>query len=76
MKKNCASSWLFTKRRYNIHAIFHGLFHWSFVIRKENRDLTLSRVVPPFGCVVLYYMLDVQLFLQPQTIPYKEHTLH
>jgi len=32
--------------------------------------------MPPFGCVVLYYMLDVQHFLQPQIIPYKEYTLH
>lgn len=45
-----------------------------FPVLRANQPSVLSvRVLP--SCVVLYYMVDAQLHLQPQLIHYKEHTV-
>jgi hypothetical protein len=55
------------------HALLHGLLRRSFLILTPNHALISSVGVlsPSWG--MLYYMLDVQLFLQPQAVRQSTH---
>jgi hypothetical protein len=58
----------------NIHAILHG-FHRSFFIITAGRSLISSILMPLTGCDMLCYMLQAQLYVQPQLVPHRENTL-
>jgi hypothetical protein len=46
----------------------------NFFILRANHLLLSSTGMPPSGCTISYFILDAQLFLQPQLLPHKEHT--
>jgi hypothetical protein len=60
-------------RRLHIYMLFPRPF-LSFVSLFKFKERFNWTWLLPFGCATLYYMLDVQLFLHPQIIPYKEVT--
>jgi hypothetical protein len=47
--------------------------HIFFLI--TNQTFNSSAIVLLFGCFVLCYILDVQLFLQPQPISHRQHIM-
>jgi len=61
--------------RRSIHALLHVLFHIVLFILKTNEALISYAAEPPPTCATLYYMLDIQLCLQPQFLPHTEHSL-
>jgi hypothetical protein len=56
------------------HVILHGFFYRSFFILRLNPAFIVSCGALPSSCAALYYMLDAQLFLQPQPVPYSDHS--
>jgi hypothetical protein len=62
-------------KNHNIHALFHGLFHRPFMYSYMNPPLISSVGMLSSDCAVLCCVLDVQLFLQPQSVPHSEVVL-
>jgi hypothetical protein len=52
----------------NIHVLFVDLLHRSYYLHKTNQTFISSIAVLPSALVMLYHLLDAQLFLQPQLV--------
>jgi hypothetical protein len=60
-----------TTDHLNVHTIVYDPFQRSFLYYYTNKALISSIAVPPSHYAMSYYMLNAQLFLQPQ--PHIEH---
>lgn len=52
-----------------------ALFIGHFSILRANQTFISSTGALQSGSAILYYILDAHLFLQPQLVPHREHTL-
>jgi hypothetical protein len=57
----------------NIHALLIELLHRYYYIPKTNQTFIFSITVLPSDLVMLYHLLDAQLFLQTQLVAHREH---
>jgi len=56
--------------RRNVH---YGLYHWSSFIMANQALISSIGMLTP-GCVQCY-ILSARLFIQPQIVPLREHTV-